>query len=349
MSAQSTLTMLVALLFCSGACRGSERATPPATATAKSTLTQHQDQARIFTGMCDASAAVALSATSAIVADDEENVLRVYDVDRGGSATSSVELARTLSLPGKPRKDGSISSRELDIEAAARLGGDAYFITSHGRDSKGRVRAERLKFFALRPEQSGAWGLYGKAYEGLLEDLLGEPRLARFELSAAAELPPKAPGGLNIEGMAPRVEGGVWLGFRNPLPQGRALLVPLLNPQAMVLGAKTEFGDPLLLDLGGRGVRALGYWRGRYLIVAGAFDGSSAAALFSWDGAGAVRALPAPTINEYNPEALLANDERDEILLLSDDGSQLIDGVECKKLKDPLRRRFRGLRLKLDD
>lgn len=330
--------ILVALL----SCRSGERAAP---AEAGGTT----NRARIFTGMCDASAAVAVSPHSALVADDEENVLRVYDLERGGPPTSSIELATTLALPTERRKDGRLSSPELDIEAAARLGNQAYFITSHGRDSRGRIREERLKFFALRPRPPDTWELDGTVYESLLEDLLHEPRLAAFQLKEAAERPAKAPGGLNIEGMTTRIEGGVWVGFRNPIPQGRALLVPLLNPQAMVRGARAEFGEPRLLDLGGRGIRALGYWRGRYLIAAGAFDASHAAALFRWDGHAAVQPLRAPDLEHYNPEALLANDESGEILLLSDDGSRPIDGLECKKLKDPRRKSFRALRLEVDD
>jgi len=301
---------------------------------------------RLFTGACDASAAVALAGSSVVVADDEQNVLHVYDVERGGAPTSSIDLSTILGLPTKQRKDGSTTSRELDIEAAARVGSDVFFITSHGRDSRGRLRAERLKFFALRPGPSEAWPLQGSIYEALLEDLVHEPRLAAFRLSEAAELPAKAPGGLNIEGMTARVEGGVWLGFRNPVPEGRALLVPWSNPEAVVRGARAELGAPKLLDLGGRSVRALSYWRGYYLIAAGAFDARPAAALFRWNGDRELTEIAAPGLTGYNPEALLATDERDQILLLSDDGSTAIDGVECKKLKDPARKHFRGLWLR---
>ncbi len=336
-------TTFAALLACSSLCcrggsAGAVKTEPPSA----------QGAARIFAGMCDASAAVSLSSTTVVVADDEENVLRVYDVDRGGPPLKSFDLSSLLGLPTKLRKDGSVTSRELDIGAAARIGEQAYFMTSHGRDSRGRLRTERLKFFALHPTQSGPWPLHGAVYENLLDDLFQDPRLAPYQLREASRLPAKAEGGLNIEGMTARAEGGVWLGFRNPVPQGRALLVPLLNPEAVVLGSRAQLGDPRLLDLGGRSVRALAYVRGRYLIAAGAFDAAPSAALYRWDGAGAVEELRVPGLAEHNPEALLATDDRKEILLLSDDGSSRIDGVECKKLKDPARKRFRGLWLKPD-
>lgn len=45
--------------------------------------------------------------------------------------------------------------------------------------------------------------------------------------------------------------------------------------------------------------------------------------------------------------AFVTSEARDEILLLSDDGTQLVGGVECKKLKDPSKKRFRGLWVRL--
>ncbi|HYQ17485.1 MAG TPA: hypothetical protein VEQ58_17050, partial [Polyangiaceae bacterium] len=186
--------------------------------------------------MCDASAVVPLSRSSVLVADDEDNTLRAYDVDRAGAPSSLLDLSQPLGLPVKVHKDGRASSREMDIEASARLGSTAYFLTSHGRDSRGRLREERLKFFAVDVADPQQLRVTGSVYGRLLDDLLHEPRLASYGLAEASLLPPKAPGGLNLEGMTARVEGGVWLGFRNPVPAGRALLVPLLNPEALVQG-----------------------------------------------------------------------------------------------------------------
>lgn len=66
--------------------------------------------------------------------------------------------------------------------------------------------------------------------------------------------------------------GGVlFIGFRNPIPGGRALIAPLSNAAELVVeaGATARFGEPLLLDVGGQGIRSLSRWRGSYLIVAG--------------------------------------------------------------------------------
>ena len=48
-----------------------------------------------------------------------------------------------------------------------------------------------------------------------------------------------------------------------------------------------------------------------------------------------------------NPEAFFTPEQAEEILLLSDDGTVPLDGVECKRLKDPAKKRFRGVWVKL--
>lgn len=45
--------------------------------------------------------------------------------------------------------------------------------------------------------------------------------------------------------------------------------------------------------------------------------------------------------------AFVTDEASDEILVLSDDGSVPVDGTECKRLEDPARKRFRGLRVRL--
>ena len=44
-----------------------------------------------------------------------------------------------------------------------------------------------------------------------------------------------------------------------------------------------------------------------------------------------------------NPEGFFTPEERQEILILSDDGSKLIAGEPCKELEDPAKKGFRGL------
>jgi hypothetical protein len=300
----------------------------------------------VFIGTCDASGAVPLDQSTLLVADDEDNVLRVYDADRGGAPLRQIDVSPWLGLDAgaaaparKPEK-----MPETDIEAGTRLGDLAFWLTSHGRSSSGKFRPERLRLFATRVGQGQFEIDWVGSYAALLSDLLSEPKLARFDLASAAQLAPKEPGGLNIEGMTARAEGGIWIGFRNPVPEGRALLVPLLNPEAVVAnGEKAAFGEPLTLELDGLGVRSLSAWRGSYLIVGGHHDSRPGSALFTWNGRDQPIRVESLELGDLNPEGFFSPEQREAFMLLSDDGSRLVSGKECKRLKEPNLKTFRGL------
>ena len=175
--------------------------------------------------------------------------------------------------------------------------------------------------------------------------MLAAPALASFQLGQAAHLPPKAPGGLNIEGLTATPTGELLIAFRNPIPDGRGLLVPLLNPTEILEdadGMKAQFGAPILLDLGGYGVRSLSWWQGRYLIIAGHYASGRRSRLYDWTGHGQPR-LISIELDNLNAEGFFTPEKRPEILILSDDGERLVDGVACKDLRDPARKTFRGL------
>lgn len=296
----------------------------------------------VFEGMCDASGAIALSDRLIVVADDEDNVLRTYDVERGGPPITSTDISSALGLPLRGKKRPA--APEVDLEAGTRIGERAYWLTSHGRNASGKLRPERLRFFATTASPEGV-SLVGSAYERLLGDLLAAPELEDFALGQAATLPPKEEGGLNIEGLTATPNGELLMAFRNPVPGGRALVVPIRNPAALVEGGDAvaaELGAPMLLDLGGYGVRSLSWWRGRYLIMAGHYTSGQTSRLYEWSGDGQPQQLRVDLAG-FNPEGFFTPDERDEILLLSDDGEQEIDGVACKRLRDPAKKRFRGL------
>lgn len=291
--------------------------------------------------MCDASGGVPLDERYFVVADDEDNVLRAYDTAAPGPPVWSVDVSSAIGVFAKRKKPGK-AAPETDIEAATRVGELAFWMTSHGRNSSGKLKRERLRLFATSlPKAGQSLKVVGKPYERLLEDLLAEPRLERFGLRAAAELPPKAPGGFNLEGMTARPEGGVWVGFRNPIPEGKALLVPLLNPEQLIQGEKAVLGDPHQLDLGGYGVRAISSQGGRYLILAGPFEGAASSRLYAWDGKDAPQVVAGPALVGLNGEGFFSpGGER--VLILSDDGGIPIDGQECKRLDDVGKKRFRA-------
>jgi len=295
----------------------------------------------VYTGMCDASAAVALTPELLAVADDEDNAIRVYKGGQGGSPIRSYELSRFLSVdPQKP---------ESDIEAACRVKDRIYWITSHGQNQEGEYRRSRHSFFATATDANGGLEPIGRAYHNLLTDLLRDPRLAPFRLASGSLLPPKSRGGLNIEGLCATRGDQLLIGFRNPIPQGRALLVPLENPEELLFGKAARFGTPIQLNLDGLGIRDIVQVDEHYIIVAGSYDGSGKTRLYRWHGN---QAQPEPLkgvdLGTINGEALIVYPEVNNLLeVLSDDGTRKVNGIPCKKLTQPADRRFRSVRVPL--
>ncbi|HYD50536.1 MAG TPA: DUF3616 domain-containing protein [Terriglobales bacterium] len=296
----------------------------------------------VFEGSCDASGAVAIDHRSFVVADDEDNVLRIYDAESGGRPIRAIDVSPTLFQDADPA--------EADLEAATRLGDLALWLTSHGRNQRGGEEPNRLLFFATTiPRDDQDLHVIGRPYRGLLGDLIQDPQLQRFDLEAASQKPPKSEGGLNIEGMTATAGGHVLIGMRNPVPDGLTLLVVLENPAGVFeRDEPPKVRDVYRLDLGGRGVRALSWWRGRYLIAAGNPGDGGQSRLFTWRGGRAKPEAVEIDLAFLNPEGFFTPENRDEMMVLSDDGETVVGGTPCKYLQDPSRKTFRGAWLGFD-
>lgn len=306
--------------------------------------TQAEDEVATYTGCCDASAAVAVDEHHFVVADDEDNILRVYKRE-GGAPVMQVDLTQHLGTKKK--------AEEADLEGGAMVDDLIYWIGSHGRNAKGKDSPMRQRIIATRVGHARG-GLQiepvSKPYTTLVEDLLADERLAKFGLEQAATKAPKAEGALNIEGLTSTPEGHLLIGFRNPIPDGKALIVPLLNPRKLFEGERARFGNPVTLDLQGLGIRSLGYHDGRCLIIAGHYSSGGNSRVFEWKpGESRARLLEDIKLTGLNPEGMsFATDAGNrEFLVVSDDGTRSVDGQDCKKLKDPALKRFRGIVLKL--
>ena len=306
--------------------------------TALSAQTRAQDVST-YNGACDASAGAALDADHFVVANDERNTLYVY---RRGQATAVGSLGLSNFL-------GTRADEESDIEGATVVGTRIYWITSHGRDSKGRFQPGRHRFFAteLLPGRTPALKPVGQPYFKLLRDMEASDALKSYKLGDAARLAAKADGGLNIEGLAATPAGGLLIGLRNPLVHQRALVIPLQNPGEVVNGVGGRFGTPIELDLGGRGIRSFELVGASYLIVAGPPADNGDFALYRWSGQPGDAAVPLAGIDlkDLRPEALFPIPRTGRVQLLSDDGGVKIAGVPCKKLPGA-RQRFRSLSVK---
>lgn len=287
----------------------------PATATLiADALHAKFDDAFTYRGMCDASAAAALGPDLFVVANDERNQFKVYQ--RGqADPVDVIDLSGFL---------GTKAHKESDLEGAATIGERIYWISSHGRNKKGEVQERRFRFFATgavkgKPHLEPV----GKPYTRMLDAMIAAEQLQKYPLAKAAGLTPEAPDAFNIEGLAATLDGGLLIGMRNPAPQGKALVVHLLNPDEVVEGkGEPRFGEAIELDLGGMAIRSMELVGLAYMIVAGPPGDHGDFALYQWSGdAGeAPLRLLHEDFDEVRPEALFAVPGTRMVQILSDDG-----------------------------
>ncbi|UUU44761.1 hypothetical protein JIW86_29590 [Streptomyces sp. NBC_00162] len=317
---------------------------------AASAAVQNPADARYFTGSADASAAVDVGGGYAIVADDESNVLRLYDRSRSGAPVRTWDFSSQLGV-----------TKEVDIEGATRIGDTIYWTGSLGNNKDGEYKAPRNTVFTTTVSGSGTGTqlAYGRSYKKLREDLVAwdvaNGNRYGFAAGTAAGEAPKQIDGFNVEGLefAPGSTTTAYVGFRAPLapvvPGGKALIVPVVNfDQVLASGAKAVFGAGIELDLGGLSVRDLRKnAAGQYLILAGSWaadDNSDPYALYQWDGVpghAPVKRADLPTTDPGGWEAVVDVPDLTapgaRVQLVTDSGSADLygDGVEAKDLTHP--------------
>ena len=290
----------------------------------------------IYHRSSDASAAAAVAEDMFVVADDENNILRLYKTTQAGPPVFSCDLTEFLDIDAE--------HPEADIEGATRLGDRIYWITSHGRNRNGKMRPNRYRFFVTQVKiEKNEVNIkpVGTASKTLIDHLLNVESMHHLKLDQATRLDNKnltkkqrknlAPKkqGLNIEALCASADGRIiYIGFRNPRQSSKAIVIPLKNPAAVVEKQHPPvFTQPMLWDLDGRGIRSMEYSRyhEQYFIVAGSHDESRYFALYSWSGKEDQQPILVREIfsgkNTFTPEALVTFDNRAELLLISDDGS----------------------------
>lgn len=274
----------------------------------------------VHSGLANASAAVPVGTNLFLTGADDDNLIKLYRADVPGGPLLEFDPSPGLRLEGR--------SQEVNIEGAARVGDLVYWLGSHGRTKDGRARPNRQRLFATRLTESTngvTLARFGEPCSGLLEALVTAPQLAPFHLRAAAQQAADTAGGLNLEGLAAMPDGNLLLGFRGPVPDGRALLVPLLNPAGVLTNEPPRLGEPVRLDLDGLGIRDLA-WSGReYFILAGRSGHGGTAQLWRWAGGGAKPEKVEHTgFHHLNPEgiAIFGTPQKPHLLIVSDDGNQ---------------------------
>ncbi|MHC4160369.1 MAG: DUF3616 domain-containing protein, partial [Planctomycetota bacterium] len=245
----------------------------------------------LYRGASDVSAAAAVGKEMFVVADDEDNVLRVYKTNHACLPVFSYDLTRFLDI--------ELQHPEADIEGATKIGDRIYWITSHGRNRDGKIRPNRYRFFATTVKVRGcniSISPVGTMSRTLIRSLIKTESMRQLQLDRAARfgatnlsekerenLAPKE-SGLNIEALCASDDGKrIYIGFRNPRPNSKAIVVPLNNPEQVIEQKKSPiFADPLLWDLKGYGIRSMEYshFHKAYFIIAGAHDEKPGFALY---------------------------------------------------------------------
>ena len=249
----------------------------------------------------ESSAAVAMDANYMFVADNEHETLRLFT---RFPATNCIDPVYSTNM--RPWLNLSSTNPEDDIEAAVKASVNGtnriYWLGSHSNSkSGGNLRTNRNRLFATQVNGNGtgsppySLAFLGR-YDNLRNDLANWDRNNQHGLgsnyfglvaSTNAGVASEDINGFNLEGLAIAPDGtNAWLGFRTPLVNGsgpttnialrtHALIVPVKNLPSLVVGNPTiglsaQFGSPIRLNLGGRGIRSMdAAGDGSYLITAG--------------------------------------------------------------------------------
>ncbi|SIN64737.1 Protein of unknown function [Parasphingorhabdus marina DSM 22363] len=302
----------------------------------------------VYSGMCNASAVAFISDDHFVVANDEDNILRVY-TQRNRDPISSLDLGAFI--------DTDNSGRESDIEGATRVGNRIYWISSHGTNKNGKARPERRRIFAtdIVPDSNGlSIRPVGNPYAGLIDDLVSETNLDAWKILSGGKTRPPKLGGLNIEGLATSPTGGLLIGLRSPVPMGYAAIIELQNPDDVISGKTPRFSRTRFLNLGDDiGIRAMdqGEKPGSFIIVSGPVSGNPGAfQLLQWDiQMESIKPIKLD-FGSLSPEAIVrVPGEAGRLHIVSDDGTRKVGGAKCEDLPEPEKRTFRTIEVRISE
>ena len=333
---------------------------------AASDASKSPEQTTWLQGSCDASAIADVGGGYFYVADDENNILRLYN-----SQLSGMPL-RTVNAEGFAN-----GSEEYDVEGATVSddGKTIYWITSLANSKKGKEKPYRNRAFTTKINGSGVEAtLTSGAYSEKFRDAMikfGDDNGWSFSASAsfANSMIPKRIDGFNVEGLTLKTNGNgaAYIAFRAPCVPKKGVTPTSSNRKYAVMATVENFeqifsgsgkssttpqvGAPVLFDFGGLGIRSIERVGDYYVIIAGLFEGGGTPKAYLWDGTTNENADPI-TVNGGNltemslaleniavggdghPEALTARQEDNKLYLniVCDGGSADMynDGKENK-------------------
>jgi hypothetical protein len=315
------------------------------------------------TGISDASAVVALDSGYMIIADDEVNALLVFNRYQSGLPVASFKYGDLCGLT-----DGSEGNyKEVDCEAGTRSllhPQKTYWSGSMSNGGKHlEEKPDRSCLFETVISGTGATTAFTFKghYNDLRKQIIKWGDKNGYKLSAAASygMTPKSTEGFNIEGMIFGPDSTtLYIGFRAPIVPAtkriKALIAPILNFENWFNDGKPSgapvFGNPIELDLGGRGIRdMLRLSNGSYLIVAGSSDEILNGALYTWTGSPSDAAILTNTMDVYAlkmesaAEVIVNGHPTGKVQVVSDNGSNVFyNDDQQTKFLSPAFKKFRS-------
>jgi hypothetical protein len=138
-------------------------------------------------------------------------------------------------------------------------------------------------------------------------------------------------------------------------PGKKAIVLHLTNAGDALAGtAPAPFATPIMIDLGGKGLRDLvRVGPGRYLLIAGDPGDGGTFELWQWSGPGALTPLTrmgpiATPAAGTSAEALVLTPDRTAAWVLFDEGQRMTaGGTECKDLQNAADKSFHARRIAL--
>jgi hypothetical protein len=257
-----------------------------------------------------------------VVEDEKKHPFSLVTINPDGSVSATPLSPGLLKAGDDFRKLDDLEGLALDRS------GNFYALTSHSRDRDGEEKKSRYKLVRFRVE--GDRVVSPIVVKGLKPALIAtHPVLAQ----AAGIEDVKDDGGFNIEALEISPDQQMmFIGFRSPLLDDRAIIACVENPSAIF-----EAGEPPriaakleTLDLGGNGIRGMSYIPilDGYLITSGPVSREQVHfQLWFWSGqsGAAARRVTVPGLQGFEhaegvcPAVI---DGRQRIMIVSDDGSR---------------------------
>jgi len=264
------------------------------------------------TGVADGSTGIAVDANYMFVADDETNVIKLFNRNNSGLSVYQFDVNPYLNLSGT----------EVDIEGSFRSTTNTnriYWIGSLSNSKTGGARPDRNRIFATDIVGTGANAtlVFVGYYDNLRSRLItwGDANGYNFTAKAATGIEPKRIDGFNVEGLEIGPDGTtLYIGFRAPYVgpgNNSAVICPLLNFESWFgNGSPTSnptFGAPIVLNLNNHGIRSLGKnASNQYIIVAGSYAAEGTFELYTWNGqAASTPLILTANLSNLKPEGIV--------------------------------------------